>query len=211
MSYEHIQLTNYSVINVRLAAQTLCATTASFLTTYYGDDTSETALFCENMDNFFDALNVRNTSEGDQKRKNFLKPYRYIDDPRFDWLQNVFLKHLSDWKGSIEERQGQFTVNAKDHMFISWQTYEGIQTSMHSVIETTKYLLAQGMEFVLIERFNQDCAEEYFGPQRTAGCQSNNPSISQFGYKDKTIRMQSSVVPVTGNTRGAHKRKQRVS
>ena len=74
------------------------------------------------MDNFFDALNMRNTSEGDRKRKNFLKPYRNIDDPRFDWLQSVFLKYLSDWKESIEERPGQFTLNTKDGMFISWQT-----------------------------------------------------------------------------------------
>ena len=122
MSYEHTQLSHYSIMNVRLAAQTLSATTASVLKTYYGEDTSETALFCENMDNFFDALNMRNTSEGDRKRKNFLKPYRNIDDPRFDWLQNVFLKYLSDWKESIEERPGQFTLNAKDGMFISWQT-----------------------------------------------------------------------------------------
>ena len=98
LSYEHIQLTHYSVMNVRLAAQTRSATTASVLRTYYRDDTFETALFCENTDNFFDALNVRSTSEGDRKRKNFLKPYRNIDDPRFDWLQNVFLKYLSDWK-----------------------------------------------------------------------------------------------------------------
>ena len=98
--------------------------------TYYGEDTSETALFFENMDNFFDALNMRNTSEGDRKRKNFLKPYRNIDDPRFGWLQNVFLKYISDWKESIEERPDQFTLNAKDGMFISWQTFEGIQISM---------------------------------------------------------------------------------
>ena len=47
-------------------------------------------------------------------------------------------------------------------MFISLQTHEGIQISVHSVTEATKYLLAQGMEFVLTERFNQDCVEEYF-------------------------------------------------
>ena len=119
LSYEHIQLTHFSVMNVRLTAQTLSATTASVLRTYYGEYTYETALFCENMDNFFDALNVRNTSEGDRKLKKFLKPYRNNDDPRFDWFQNVFLKYLSDWKESIEERSGQFTLNAKDRMFIS--------------------------------------------------------------------------------------------
>ena len=45
-------------------------------------------------------------------------------------------------------------------MFISWQTYDGIQISAHSVIEATKYLVAQGIEFVLKERFNQNCVEE---------------------------------------------------
>ena len=198
-------------MDVRLTAQTLSATTASVLRTYYGDDTSETALFCENMDNFFDALNMRNTSEGDRKRKNFLKPYQNIDDPRFYWLQNVFLKYLSDWKESIEERPGQFTLNAKDLMFISWQTYEGIPISVQLVTEATKYLLTQGVEFVLTERFNQDCAEEYFGRQRSARCQSDNPSISQFGYNDNTIQTQRSVVAVSGNTRSAHKSKRHVS
>ena len=162
LPYEHIQLTPYSVMNVRLAAQTRSATIASVLRVYYGEDTSETTLFCENMDNFYDALNVRNTSKGDRKCKSFLKPYRNIDDPRFDWLQNVFLKYLSDWKENIEERPGQFTLNAKDRMFISLQIHEGIQISVHLVTEATKYLLAQGMEFVFTERFNQDCVEEYF-------------------------------------------------
>ena len=82
---------------------------------------------------------------------------------------------------------------------------------MHSVIEATNYLLTQDMEFALIERFNQDCAEEYFERQRSAGCWSDNPSISQFGYNDNTIRMQRSVVPVSGNTWGAHKSKRHVS
>ena len=211
LSYEHIQLTHYSVMNARLVAQTFSATTASVSRTHYGDDASKTALCCENIDNFFDALNVKDTSSGDQKRKNSLKPYRNIDDPRFNWLQNVFLKYLSDWKESIGERPGQFTLNAKDRMFISWQTYEGTQILVHSVIEATKNLLAQGMEFVLTERFNQDCVEEYFGRQRSAGRQINNPSISQFGYNNNTMRMQRSVVPVTGNARGANKSKRCIS
>ena len=173
---------------------------------YYGDDMSETALFCENTDNFFDALNVRSMSEGDQKHKNIPMPYRNIDDPRFDWFQNVFLKYLSDWRESIEERSGQFTLNAKDCMFISWQMYQGINISVH---EATKYMLAQGMKFVFTESFNQACAEEYFRYQRSAGCWSDNPSISQFSYND-AIRIQSSVVPAIGNTASAHKSKEHV-
>ena len=96
-------------------------------------------------------------------------------------------------------------------MFISWQTYEGIQILVPSVIEATKYLLTKDIEFVLTKRFNQDCAEKNFGFQRISGCRSDKPSISQFGYNDNTARMQRSVVPVTGNTRGAHKSKRRIS
>ena len=69
--YEQIQLISYSVMNVPLAAQTLSATTG-ILRTYYGDDTSGNALLC---DTFFDSLNVRNTSEDEQKN---------IYDPSFD-------------------------------------------------------------------------------------------------------------------------------
>ena len=95
-------------------------------------------------------------------------------------------------------------------MFISWQTYEGIQILVHSVIKAIKYLLGQGMESVLTERFDQDCVEKYFGRQRSAGCRSDNPSISQFGCNDNTIRMQRSVVSVTGNASDAHKSKRYV-
>ena len=82
---------------------------------------------------------------------------------------------------------------------------------MHSVVKATKYLLTQGIEFVLTKRFDQDCAEEYFGRRRSARCRSDNPSINQFGCSDNNIRMQRSVVPVSGNTRGAHKSKRHVT
>ena len=96
-------------------------------------------------------------------------------------------------------------------MFISYQTYEGLQTTVYSCIETVKCLLRQGMEFVLTERFNQDVAEEYFGRQRQLGRRNDNPNIYQFGFNGYTIRIQRSVVPITGNTRGAHKNKIRHS
>ena len=46
-------------------------------------------------------------------------------------------------------------------MFLSWQTYEGLQISAYSVVEATKFLLNEGMEYVLTERFCQDPLEEY--------------------------------------------------
>ena len=112
---------------------------------------------------------------------------------------------------SIIDRPGNFSQTEKDKMFLSWQTYEGLQIAIHSIIEAAKYLLGIGMSFVLTERFNQDVLEEYFGRHRSIGRRNDNPNLYNFGYNSNTIRMQRLIVPVTGNTRGRHKQKCRVS
>lgn len=92
--------------------------------------------------------------------------------------------------------------NARSRMFLSWQTYEGFQITVYSAIEATKFLLHEGMEFVLTERFCQDPVEEYFGNQRKLGRRSDNPDIRTFGYNNNTIRIQRTVSCQSGNTRG---------
>ena len=211
LSLDHVQLNPYSVMNVRFATQILSESVANILCEYYPQGTQATSELCDKMDKFFDCLNVRNQIEGIKKRKAFLEPYRDINDHRFEWLINVFLKYLADWKLSTQNRPGNFTKNARERMFLSWQTYEGLQITVYSVVEATKFLLENGMNFVLTEKFNQDVVEEYFGRHRSLGRRNDNPTIYQFGYNSNTIRMQRSVAPVTGNTSGAHKQKRRVS
>lgn len=87
-------------------------------------------------------------------------------------------------------------------MFISWQTYEGFQITVHSVIEVCKFLLQEGMEYVLTEGFCQDIVEEYFGCQRKLGRRNDNPDIRTFGYNDNAIRIQRAISCQSGNTRG---------
>ena len=70
-------------------------------------------------------------------------------------------------------------------MFLSRQTYEGFQVTVQSTIESTKFHLGEGMDYVLTERFCQDPVEEFFGKQRRLGRRSNNPDINQFGYNSK--------------------------
>ena len=67
------------------------------------------------------------------------------------------------------------------------------------------------MRFVLTKRLNQDCLEEYFGKHRALGRRNDNPDLKQFGYQSNTLRMQRSVAPVTGNTKGGHEQKRHVS
>ena len=87
-------------------------------------------------------------------------------------------------------------------MFISWQTHEGFQLTVYSVIEATQFLLQEGMDFVLTERLCQDALKEYFGHQRKLGRQNDNPDIQAFGYNNNAIRIQRQVSCQSGNTRG---------
>ena len=139
--------------------------------------------------------------------KRVQSPYTSTEDPRFAWLEGEFLQYLNDWKQSTLDRPGNYTANARSRMFLSWQTYEGLQITTYSVIEATKFLLQEGMEYVLTERFCQDPIEEYFGSQRKIGRRSDNPDIKMFGYNDNTIRIQRSVSCQSGNTRGRKDRK----
>ena len=65
-------------------------------------------------------------------------------------------------------------------MFLSLQTYNGLKISVLSHVEAIKFLLKQGFQYVLIERFMQDILEDYFGHQRARGCRSDNPTAQQF-------------------------------
>ena len=67
------------------------------------------------------------------------------------------------------------------------------------------------MPFVLTERFNQDVLEEHFGRQRSLSRRNDNPTLNQFGYQANALRIQRSVVPCTGNTKGSYPQKRQVS
>ena len=200
LTSDHFNLTPYSVMRVHLAAQVLSDTVAVCLDKFGPPEASATAKFCSMMDKFFDCLNVKNSAEHVLKRKPFLQPYSDVDDPRFTWLDK-FLDYFSQWKDSIEKREGKFSANAKSSMFISWQTYEGIQTSVFSFKEVCKFLLQNGVPYVLSNRFCQDDLENYFGRQRAIGSRRDNPSVRDVGYNDNTIKSQFSVRPIAGNVK----------
>ena len=94
LSYEHIKLTPYSVMNVKLAAQVLSSTVSKVLLEYGPPEAAETAKFCSLMDSFFDIVNIKNLTSYKYEGKPFLAPFESIDDPRFSWLRNEFLQFL---------------------------------------------------------------------------------------------------------------------
>ena len=108
---DHIKLTPFSVMNVRLAAQVLSESVFQALNTFGPPDAIATAVYCRMFDKFFDCLNVRNTTEAITKAKPFLKPYETIDDERFAWLiHNIQVSEFLVWQCSV------FTKNAKNNV-----------------------------------------------------------------------------------------------
>lgn len=204
LTNDHIYLNPYSIMVVKYAAQVLSKTVSCVLKEFESPETYGTAVYCEMVDNFFDCLNVRSLSESTRKIKPFLKPYTLQNDQRFLWLENIFLNYFEKWLLSISNRPGNFTQRAKSKMFIAYQTHQGFKITCYSAIECIKFLLAEGMEYVLTERFCQDSLEQYFGNQRKIGRRSDNPDLRQFGYNDNTIRIQRNISITSGNTKGRY-------
>lgn len=207
LTYDHIKLTSYSLMNVRLAAQVLSSNVGNVLQRYGSTDSQETARFCLLMDTFFDILNIRDSNEYQQKCKPNLKPFSSLDDPRLSWLTTDFLDYFRKWLNSINERPGEFSKTDQGKMFISDQTYEGLQITSHSLVACIKFLLSnQICQYVMTERFSQDPLENYFGRQRSIGFRKDNPTLRDVGYNDNSIRNTKIFRPIAaGNSGGVDK------
>ena len=104
--------------------------------------------------------------QNNENNYNFaLMPFLSVNDEHFDWLNSTFLQYFKNWLASIERRPGNCCKGDEASMFISHQTYTGIQITVKSVsvTELTKYLLSHGVQCVLTERFCKDHLENYFG------------------------------------------------
>jgi len=207
LSYDHIHLTSYSIMNVRLAAQVLSNSMSIALKEYGTAESAETAKFCSMMDSFFDIVNIRNTKEHIHKSKPLLAPIASPDDERLTWLTDEFLNYFTQWLHSIETRPGNFTKTAKEKMFISRQTYQGLKITVNSIVECVRYLLSNNIcAYVLTEKLCQDPLENYFGRQRATRARKDNPNLRDVGYNDNSIRNQKIFRPIAGgNVEGADK------
>ena len=205
LTLDHIMLSSFSKMKVRLAIQVLSRTVSTCLIESGDPSVVGTAMFCQMANDFFDCTNVRSLTEHERKRNDRIKPYQSVDDVRLVWMKDTFLKYLEDWKLSIQEREGSFKASEREKMFLSRQTHEGFQITVNSHVEAIKFLLSEGFKYVLSERFMQDVIEDYFGHQRTVRGRSDNPSAEQFGYNDLTIATKRDIAPsVSGNSGGRY-------
>ena len=71
---------------------------------------NSTPLFINGL--IFDITNTQNNQSLEFEWKPMLAPLRSVNDQRFLWLHNVFLKLFQDWLNSFQERQGKFKSDA---------------------------------------------------------------------------------------------------
>ena len=107
-------------------------------------------------------------------------------------VRKFFPEIFEEWKQSIELRPGNFTRNAKQRMFIPHQTYEGLQITVFSTTEATKYLLQHGCSYVVTEKFNQVSLEEHIGNIRSVNKRNDNPSLYQLCYSENIVPIKRS-------------------
>ena len=113
LTLEYIVLTSYSKMRVKLATQVLSNSVAIALEESGKEDVQGTAQFCRMMNSFFDCTNVWSRMEHIHKKNEFIKPYMSVDDERFDWLLNVFLVYMENWRNSTFVRDGDYTDDAR--------------------------------------------------------------------------------------------------
>ena len=119
LTLEHIVLTSFSKMKVKLATQVLSRSVALALEESGNSEVLGIAEFCRMMNDFFDCTNVRSLREHERKRNDLIKPYTAVDDDRFGWLRDVFLKYLENWKRSTRERAGQYSADDRGKMLLS--------------------------------------------------------------------------------------------
>lgn len=193
LTAEHVNLSNISKMNVRLAAQVLSFSVGTMMGSRLGPEAEETKKLILLMNRFFDCLNVSSLVGGMFKRNSDLLPYTSLNDERFSFLENDVLGYFYEWKASIEKRPGNFTSAQKSKMFLSHQSFKGIEMTVKGFCGATRYLLSHGVPSVLSNVFCQDPLEEHFGRHRGMGQRSENPTLFAFGYQENKLRIQRSL------------------
>ena len=199
----HIDLTAFSCMKVNLAAQVFSRRVAEHLQQEYGDNVRETVQFLNHMNRFFDCLNTRHLYEGRDTGNSDLDPYTDPNDPRLHYLEETFLGYFEEWKTSVANRPGNFTKQDREKMQLSQQTLDGLKITIRSIVACVRFLLEQGVPFVLTEVFNQDVLEQHFGHYRHKGGACNNPTINDIRHTINSLRVVGSqaIAPLRGNTK----------
>lgn len=162
LTRKHVYPTNLEKMNVLCAVQIfspqVCAALEHLEENSRNDPAlsafrraSSTVHFMRTMKDWFD---MHDTSFGGTGQK---APIADVDDGRLLWLENDFTCYVKKVQASsVASGNGAFTG----------ETFQALLFTTKSTVETTRYLLTQGINYVLTRKLNSDPIEAVFGRVR---------------------------------------------
>ena len=93
----------------------LPSSVSEVLLPYGPPEAAESARFCSLIDCFLDIMDIQNTKSHEFKQEPMLAPFKSVNDRRFPWLRNFFLKSFLN---SVQQLQIKFTKDAGQKVFI---------------------------------------------------------------------------------------------
>lgn len=204
---------SYARMKVKFAGQALSATVCKDIRSENWPDATQTALFIEYVNDWFDCLNGAHSFMAKRTANTKIAPYTVKDDPRFDLLDK-FMVYLNEWQNeaqrsnetlnstvaanisanidgdeSIIEEEGFDPTNdtPASKRILSAQTLEGIRMTTLAFKPLVHFLLDEGTRYINARVFCQDPLEQHFSKVRSGQGGSNNPNIDQVLNRNRAL------------------------
>ncbi|XP_052131084.1 uncharacterized protein LOC127751486 [Frankliniella occidentalis] len=205
---------SYARMRVKLAGQVLSKTVSTDLRSQGWFEASETALFLEKVNDWFDYLNGAHSSIATKTRNKNVAAYTSETDERFGLIED-FLNYLEDWEKEAQNPNqsvnasmiSNASINNLDHdeseiedgvfnpdeetssskRLMSKQTLDGIRMTSYAFKPLVSFMLKAGASFVNARVFTQDPLEQHFSKVRAGQGGSNNPNIFQVLNRNRAL------------------------
>ena len=177
LTTKHLDLPPFTAMRVRLATQLLSHSVAVGISVmcsmkHIDEDAMATASFIEKMDSLFDAFNSSSLSNSKKMRTAIRSGSPHIS----------FIKECMQMMSHLKQAGTVTTLPC----------IEGWQLSMASLISLWHTLHNDhNIQFLLTNRLNQDCLENFFSVIRGKGGPRDNPNAVQFRAAYRTASVDS--------------------
>ncbi len=174
LTWKHVDLPAFSKMKVSLATQVLSHSVASAIATMvdtgqFPQEAMDTAIFLERFDCLFNVFNSQRINNANKFKRALREGSGHLS----------FLEETFDWLGYLESGSGR-VLNC----------VEGWKLSIRSLMLLWEELRTQHeVKFLLTNRCNQDCIENFFSIIRGKGGHRYNPDAVQFraAYRAATV------------------------
>lgn len=139
-----------------------------------------TADFLKIICRWWDIVNVHHPYAGRNLRKDEATPISTADDSKLEWLLEM-VEWLHKWR----------EMNIKDG-FISLDTYKALTHTLEGLVMLARYLLSsEGLEFILLGKFQTDNLEGRFGQYRQMSGGNTLVSVEEVLQSERKLRIKS--------------------